>query len=397
MRGMVVAAMLLTLAACSVPPGGTSQAPSTPTVPAVTPTATSGPVAFPSPAQGGPTPPPPAPTTCLSRVSPEANLALVNLRGAADVVVRDISDLSQPVSVCLTRGGGATFFRFVSATRISYIVTNDQGTGALYLVNLLSRRTSLVRAWTNEGSLYWVYAWSPDGNTLSYLSSNADQIEWHVLSAAGDVMLSRLGSIPGRGVNADTDDAMVGFSADGQYVALEQTFSGPGTSAAPFQIVRLADHKLVFSRPNGSMATWAGAGARLYFRTIAGVEAWDPKSGAQLVVPGLAWTHPWPSADGLRIVYTAADGTGNHHVGYLRLEDQPVAGIVTTFQPRSGAVFLNSTLVWYAEESSCAQTQCGVGGPPLTGRTFLRDLVTGTERSSIDTAVFDSWPHVGAA
>ena len=36
-------------------------------------------------------------------------------------------------------------------------------------------------------------------------------------------------------------------------------------------------------------------------------------------------------------------------------------------------------------------------GPPLTGRTFLHDLVTGTERASIDTAVFDSWPHVGAA
>jgi hypothetical protein len=122
-----------------------------------------------------------------------------------------------------------------------------------------------------------------------------------------------------------------------------------------------------------------------------------PKSGEQLVVPGLAWTHPWPSADGLRIVYTAADGTGNHHAGYLRLTDSPVAGNVLSFQPRADAAFLNSTLAWYAEESPCSQVSCGVGGPALTGRTFLRDLVTGTERASIITSVLDSWPHVGAA
>ena len=145
------------------------------------------------------------------------------------------------------------------------------------------------------------------------------------------------------------------------------------------------------------MATWSGSGAHLYFRTIAGVESWDPNAGAQNVVTGLSWIHPWASADGLRIVYTAADGTGNHHVGYLRLTDQPITGNVLTFGPRNGAVFLNSTLIWYAEEVSCAKTQCGLGGPPLSGRTFLYDLVVKTERPSVDTAVFDSWPHSGAA
>jgi hypothetical protein len=145
------------------------------------------------------------------------------------------------------------------------------------------------------------------------------------------------------------------------------------------------------------MATWAATGARLFFRTLAGVESWDPKSGVQVVVPGLAWIRPWASADGLRIVYTAADGTGNHQVGYLRLADRPITGLVLTYPPRTDAAFLNSTLIWYAEESPCSQVSCGIGGPRLTGRTFLHDLVTGTERTSIDTAVFDSWPHVGAA
>jgi hypothetical protein len=191
---------------------------------------------------------------------------------------------------------------------------------------------------------------------------------------------------------------MTGFSADGRYVVLENTFTGSDSAAAPFQIVRLSDHKLVYSRRDGTMATWTGSGASLYFRTIWGVESWDPKAGAQNVVPGLRWIHPWPSADGLRIVYTVAYGSGNHVLGYLRLTDQPVAGInIYSSNFGTAAVFLNSTLVWYAEEASCAKTQCGLGGPPLTGLTFLDDLVVQSERPSVDIAVFDSWPHVGAA
>jgi hypothetical protein len=326
-----------------------------------------------------------------------ANLALVTLRGSTGVIVRDISDLSNPITRCVVHGTSANFVRFMDWSHVSYIVTNANGDGALYLADLLTRTSSLVRAWTDEASMYWVYAWSPDSKTLSFVSSSSTGVTWHVLSAAGDVTLSRSGPIPGRGINPDSDDSMTGFSADGQYVALEHTFGAPDATAAPFQIVRLSDHKVVYSRRDGSMAAWSGAGARLFFRTLAGVETWDPKSGAHVVVPGLAWIHPWPSADGLRILYTAADGTGNHHVGYLRLTDQPIAGNVLNFQPRTGAAFLNSTLAWYAEESLCSQVSCGLGGPPLTGRTFLRDLVTTTERASIITSVFDSWPHVGAA
>jgi hypothetical protein len=246
-----------------------------------------------------------------------------------------------------------------------------------------------------------VYAWSPDGKILSYLSSSATELAWHIRSAAGDVVLSRLGPVPGRGVDQNGDDAMVGFSADGRYVALEQTFASRGDTAhsgLPFQVVRLSDHKLVYARGNGTMATWAGAGARLYFRTLAGVQSWDPAKGVQDVVPGLSWIHPWPSADGLRIVYTVGDGTGNHSVGYIRLNDQPVeAKVVSFLGPRTGAVFFTSTMVWYAEESSCATNPCGLGGPSLRGRADFNDLITQTERASIDTAVFDSWPHVGAA
>jgi len=397
-RAEVLALAMFALCACSGLPGASGRAPSSPAathVASKTPRP-SGP-AFPGQAPGGPAAPAPAPLTCGSRIPAFANLALVTLPGKIGVSVRDISDLSNPISRCLVHGTTATYPRFMDGTHVSYIVTSPTGNGALYLADLLTRRTKLVRSWADEGTMYWVYAWSPDAKTLSYMSSNSAGVAWHLLSAAGDVTLSSLGQIPGRDASPDSDDAMTGFSADGQYVALENTFTGAGMTAAPFQIVRLSDHKLVYSRRDGSMATWTGSGAHLYFRTVAGVESWDPKAGVQVVAPGLSWIHPWPSADGLRIVYTVADGTGNHQVGYLRLTDPPTVVFGPFLHPGTAAVFLNSTLVWYAEEASCAQTQCGIGGPPLTGRTFLDDLVVQTERPSVDIAVFDSWPHVGAA
>jgi hypothetical protein len=382
MKGTVLVLTLVTLVACTNSP----LASTSPTV------------NFPSPTAGGTASPAPAPLTCGSRIPAGANLTLVTLPDRIGVSIRDISDLSNPISRCLIHGTGATYPRFKDSNHVSYIVENATGNGALYVADLLTQRTSLVRRWTDAAFMYWVYAWSPDGKTLSYLSSDSGGVAWHLLSAAGDVTLSRFGPIPGRGVDPESDDGMTGFSADGQYVAFENTFTGSDSAAAPFQIVRLSDHKLVYSRRDGTMATWTGSGASLYFRTIWGVESWDLKAGAQNVVPGLRWIHPWPSADGLRIVYTVAYGSGNHVLGYLRLTDQPVAEInMYSSNFGTAAVFLNSTLVWYAEEASCAQTQCGIGGPPLTGRTFLDDLVVQTQRPSVDIAVFDSWPHVGAA
>lgn len=389
MRGSALAAALLMLAAC----GGSTGATPTPSGSTASPTpAASAP--FPSPTPGGPPPPNAATVTCTSQIPAGAELALVTLRNTAGVIVRDITDLAHPVTRCTIKGAGDPFFRFIDATHISYI-TN--GGGALYMVDLLTRTTSLVRAWSNQGSAYWVYAWSPDGRALSYLSSNGDQVEWHLLSAAGDVTLSKLGSFPGRGGNPDSDDAMVGFSADGQYVGLEQTISyngveAPAGQAAPFQVLRLSDHKLVYSRTNGTMATWAGSGARLYFRTASGVEEWDPSTGARVVAPSLAWIHPWPSADGKLIVYTSANAKGNHGAAFLRLPDNTGG---TYSDNRTGSALLKPLLVWYAEEAACA-TRCGLGEPKLTGRTYIHDLAHQPEDLSIITAVFDSWPHVSA-
>jgi Tol biopolymer transport system component len=262
----------------------------------------------------------------------------------------------------------------------------------MYLVDLSSRKTLLLRKWGQDEMYFWVYSWSPDGNNLTYLTST----EWRVRSAEGDVALSSLGRGLGYDFRHNVDSYMVGFSADGLYVAVDQS----NTAGAVFKVVRLTDKKVVYSRSDGTMATWAGYGANLYFRTDAGLETWDPVNAARLIIPGLGWTNPVPSADGARIAYLTADANGHHYAHQVRLSDQPMQPIVLSTLPRTGVAFLNPALVWYAEEAACNQTPCrcddAICEPFLTGRSYVHDLLTGTINSSVVTDVQDSWPRLGS-
>ncbi len=383
--------LLLLVVAC-----GNSSAQSKASPSASRPAPSSSPIPFPSPTPGGPTPPPPMAVVCTSQIPAGHQLALVTIQGVSGIQVRDVTDIQHPVTRCAISGG--SYLRFINATRISYIVTSsgDLGaSGALYLVDLSTSTTSLVRAWSSGGYASWIYAWSPDGQKLTYLSSDTTGVKWHLLSAAGDKTLSSLGAVPGRGVSADNDDAMVGFSADGQYVAVEETFttqSGAATGTPPIQIFHVSDSKLVYSRPDGTMATWGAAGARFYFRTTAGAQVWDATGKVQTVSAGLQWIRPWPSADGSHVAFTTLDAQGNHKVGIIDTNGGPLAQ--ASSEPRTKPGFLTSTLLWYAGEVLCTTTTpCGFGGPPLTGKTYIYDLA-GVESGSIDTGFFDSWPHL---
>ncbi|HEX3509308.1 MAG TPA: hypothetical protein VHW94_13040, partial [Candidatus Dormibacteraeota bacterium] len=136
----------MTLAACSLPGAIPLDSP-TPTTPAsTTPSPLPTAPAFPTAGPGGPSTPHAARLTCGSPISPTANLTLVTLKGDTGVKVRDISDVSQPTSLCSFSGAGASYFRFRTATQVSYVVSDAAGDGALYLADLPSKHTSLVRS-----------------------------------------------------------------------------------------------------------------------------------------------------------------------------------------------------------------------------------------------------------
>ena len=343
---------------------------------------------------------PPVSASCSSPPSAGEKLVLVKLRNVAGIVVRDITDIGHPANRCTLNGGG--YFSFISATRLSYIVTasSDQGApGALYIFDMASGATSLVRAWSYGGFGSWAYAWSPDGSHLTYIDSdNHQDMKWHLLSSAGDRLMSDLGPVPPRGVNTDNDDLYVGFSADGQYVAVEQTFTqgkGGTSTTAPILVNHVSDGSPAYSSSQGTMAAWAGAGARLYFRTSAGVQSWAPGSGVVSVSSGTAWSHPRPSPDGSRMAFALLNAQGNHVAEALDLTSASGAIQQLSPSPRVGAIFATASLVWYAGETPCTTASpCGLGGPPLTGTTYIFDLGSGVEAGSIDTSFYDAWPHV---
>ena len=351
-----------------------------------------------APSGGGPFPSPtstagavpPVSATCTAPPAAGQQLALVSLRGVPGVVVRDITDIGHPTTRC-TLGGGSGF-EFVSATRISYIVlaSSDQGAaGSMYLFDTGTGTTSLVRSWPYTGFGGTIYSWSPDGSRLSFFSSDTSGLTWHLLSAAGDRVLASFGTVPGRGVSADNDDMYVGFSADGQYVAAEQTFAG----TTRLQVNHVSDGTVAYSRNDGTMAQWAGSGARLYFRTGAGVQAWDPTGGVVSVVPGLTWIHPHASPDGSRMVFSILNSATNHVSQVIDLTTNGTHSLSPN--PRTNGAFLNASLIWYAGETPCTTASpCGLGGPPLSGQTYIYDLSSDVETGSIDTAYFDAWPHV---
>jgi dipeptidyl aminopeptidase/acylaminoacyl peptidase len=316
----------------------------------------------------------------------------VTLRGVPGIAVRDVTDLAHPVTRCTFNGG--SYFRFRDETHVSYIVTTSPlrlgAPGSLYLADLQTGTTSLVRSWSYGGDMSWVYSWSPDGQSLTFLTSDESGVQWHMLSASGDRTLSNLGTVPARGADPDLDDAMVGFSADGQYLAVVETHTAGPTP--PFQVVRVSDSRLVYSRMDGAMAVWLGVGARLYFRTSTDLRFWDSSGGQTLFILGgtKSWIHPTASADGRRIVFLGVGSQGGHNPSVLEVPGGP--GPLVPGQ-RVDAAFLTSTLVWWVGEGSCA-TPCGLGGSPLSGETWIYDFAAHTEAPSISTGLYDSWPHV---
>jgi hypothetical protein len=331
---------------------------------------------------------PPVSASCSAPPAAGEQLALVKLRGAPGIVVRDITDIGHPKTRCTFSGGDQ--FRFVSATLITYVVlgSGDQGApGAMYLFNTVTGATSLVQSWAYTGFGAAMYAWSPDGSHLSFITSDTSGMKWHMLSSAGDRVLASFGTVPGRGVSADNDDVFTGFSTDGQYVAAEQTFAG----TTRIQVNHVSDGTIVYSRNDGTMAAWAGT--RLYFRSSAGVQSWDPNVGVTTVAPGLVWIRPHTSPDGSRIVFSVLNSAGNHIGEVLDLTSGSVASLSPS--PRVGSAFLNASLVWSAGETPCTTASpCGLGGPPLSGTTYIWDLSSGVENGSIDTAFYDAWPRV---
>ncbi len=248
-----------------------------------TPSPSSSPTSTPSGTQGGT-----SLVKCASAVPAGDNLVIGAVSGDPTVVVRDIQDPANAKNVC-SFDPAATSPQFVSATQVAYETASNE----LIKADLATGATSLVATF-GGGLGSGQYSASPDGQSFTYLDGNA----WHLVTTAGNKVLTTLPAAPGRGVNPDEDDLFLSYSPDGLYIALVQTFHTGGTGAtAPDQVRKASDGSLVYSTSGMTMGVWASLPSRLFMRDAGGtVHRWDPTGLSTMLA--LPWIGPRSSPDG---------------------------------------------------------------------------------------------------
>src|SRR5438067_2985402 len=265
-RSAAVAICALLLLACtgtpapSAPPRPTPGHDTTPT-PASTPTTapiaspTASPTAGPSAAPSA-TPSLPIVSTdadCTATVDATHNLILATLAGSNSVVLRDITNLAAPQTLCTFSEPIAP--RFVSASVVSWAENAGNAPGDVARVELPAGNQTDPASWTSSGFDAGLFDWSPDGSSLTYIGPGSPGPAWHLKTGGTDRVLTTLPAVPGRGVDPHNDDFMLAFSPDGLYVALVQTFATGGSGeTAPLQVRKVSDGSLAYSASSGTMA-----------------------------------------------------------------------------------------------------------------------------------------------
>jgi hypothetical protein len=333
--------------------------------------------------------------TASCSTSSTAHEAVLVMQGTTIPVLADVTDPVHPVTICTFSGAWKP--QLVTQTMVAWSATQSQGgapgTSAIVTLDVFSGISAVVATWQGGGFMDGLYAWSPDQSLLAYVTSDSSSVNVHLLSGGGDRVVATLGSVPPRGVSPTEDDAFLGFSPDGGYFALVQTFTSSGDHV---QVRRATDGGLAYSQPTGTMATWGSTGNRLYFRQTqaAVVYAWDPTSGlTQAFGQPQVWIEPRSDAGDDYLAYTVRDTSGTPHVWLYGHGGR--AGGMLAVGLRSSPAFLTTTSMLIDGEAPCAPN-CGPG--PATqpnGHTYVFDLGRMIETPSSIATVLGSWPRPG--
>jgi WD40 repeat protein len=323
----------------------------------------------------------PAAIKCTSPIPTNHPLALVNLYGIEGAVVRDLADFDHPSTVCSlpacdNSAGCQTRSKtqydnplFAGPARLSYYAYDASGS-ALFVFDMRTGSLSTELASHAANSPITGMAWSPDGTRLTYeLVPEPGLVEWHLVFLSLDTTMARFDNRPSG--SAGSGMQVVGFSADGQYVAESDNVGTQSTWRT--RIVRVADGSTAKELAGASEAVWGATGSRLYFQNDAGVQVWDAATH-QLgsILPNYRWTGPRASADGKRIAFTMWTGGG---VGVLDLATGNVLELISS--PQYDPRFLTSDLIWSRYKNE----------------RYIFDLATGKEFPSIDYVFFDAFPR----
>ena len=329
--------------------------------------------------------------TCTGQ--PAAHEALLVMKGSPALILADVSDANHPKQLCTLSGPWSP--ALVTQRMVSWWASQNPGqagSSMLVSLDLFSGTTTVVAHWTGGLFLDGLHAWSPDESAIAYVTSDSSALKLHLISGGGDKVITTFPAIPGRGVNPAEDDAYLGFSADGGYFALVQTFTSSGQQ---LQIRRTKDGTLAYGQATGTMATWESTGGRLYFRepSSTAIKVWDPTAGvSQLTGQAQSWLRPTSDAGDDNVAYTVVDSSGLPHV-WLYGHGGRSGGELPNV--RSTPAFLNATSLFVVEEVACT-SDCGLGQQSKAdGSTFVYNLANQTETASSIASVLGSWPRIG--
>jgi Tol biopolymer transport system component len=319
---------------------------------------------------------------------------VLQLQGAANPVLADVSNAKAPRTLCGISGGSFQT-QLVTQTMISWYATqgspNNAGTSLIAVLDLFTGTSTVATRWSGGSFMDGLHAWSPDRGFLAYVASDPSGVALHLLSGGGDRVVATMGAVPGRGFNPSEDDSYLAFSPDGAYFALVQTFTSSGDQ---LQVRRTTDGSLAFSLSRGTMATWGSTGSRLYYRMPSSslVQVWDSVAGvSQAFGQQLSWIRPRADAGDDNLAFTVRDSTGTPHVwvyGNSGRTGSPLPNV------RSSPAWLNSTTFFYVEEAACSSNCIGPAWQP-DGKTFTYDIAVQAETSSRISAVYGVWPRPG--
>jgi len=331
--------------------------------------------------------------SCVS--TPAAAEAVLQLQGAANPVLADVSNAKAPRTLCGISGGSFQA-QLVTQTMISWFATQGSpsapGTSVIAVLDLFTGTSTVAASWSGGGFMDGLHAWSPDRGFLAYVTSDASGVNLHLLSGGGDRVVAQLGPVPGRGFNPNEDDSYLAFSPDGAYFALVQTFTSSGDQ---LQVRRTIDGSLAFSLARGTMATWGSTGSRLYYRmpSSTAVQSWDSAAGvSQAFGQPVAWIRPRADAGDDNLAFTVRDSSGAPHTWVYGHGGGSGSALPNV---RSSPAWLNSTTFFYVEEVACSPN-CGIGPAwQPDGKTFTYDIAAQVETSSRISAVYGAWPRPG--
>jgi hypothetical protein len=325
---------------------------------------------------------------------PAAQEAVLQLQGAANPILADVSNARSPRTLCGISGGSVQP-QLVTQRMISWSATQgnptNAGTSVIAVLDLFNGVRTVAATWSGGSFMDGLHAWSPDRGFLAYVASDANAVTLHLLSGGGDRVVATLGPVPGRGSNPSQDDSYLAFSPDGAFFALVQTFTSSGDQ---LQVRRTIDGSLAFSLSRGTMATWGSTGSKLYYRmpNSSSIQVWDSARGVSQAISQVAWIRPRADAGDDSIVFTVRDSAGTPHVWLYGHEGRAGGQLPNV---RSSPTWVNTTEFFYEEEAVCS-TNCGLGPAwQPDGQPFIFDVAQQTETASRISKVYSAWPRPG--